>query len=77
MCVCRVQASCRLFDEHVPVEKAEWRALRPPGVVFVLGFVSLINSLTSGKIFYFSGQVGATRSCVSTYASAVSRLVTW
>ena len=26
-----------------------WRALRPPRVVFVLGFVSLINSLTSGK----------------------------
>ena len=27
-----------------------WRALRPPRVVFVLGFVSLINFLTSGKI---------------------------
>ena len=26
-----------------------WRALRPPRVVFVLGFVSLINSLTLGK----------------------------
>ena len=26
-----------------------WRARRPPRVVFVLGFVSLINSLTSGK----------------------------
>ena len=26
-----------------------WRALCPPRVVFVLGFVSLINSLTSGK----------------------------
>ena len=26
-----------------------WRALHPPGVVFVLGFVSLINSLTWGK----------------------------
>ena len=26
-----------------------WRALRPPRVVFVLGFASLINSLTSGK----------------------------
>ena len=25
-------------------------ALRPPSVVFVLGFVSLINSLTSGNI---------------------------
>ena len=27
-----------------------WRALRPPRVVFALGFVSLINSLISGKI---------------------------
>ena len=26
-----------------------WRAPRPPRVVFVLGFASLINSLTSGK----------------------------
>eukprot|EP00964_Phaeocystis_antarctica_P037879 scaffold21663_cov85-Phaeocystis_antarctica.AAC.1 len=26
-----------------------WRALRPPRVVFVLGFVYLIHSLTSGK----------------------------
>ena len=30
-----------------------WRALRPPRVVFVLGFVSLINSLTSGKTLLY------------------------